>query len=123
MRDHITALGWLQIGLGVLDLLLALVLFGMLAGAGLLFGLLGGVTLPALGGALGFVVGFFVALTGIPNLLAGFGLLARNEWARILALILAVLNLFKFPWGTLLAVYTFWVLTDDEVKRIFAAPS
>lgn len=119
MRDHVAILGWLQVALGVLDLIMALAVFGMMAGAGLLFGLLGGITLPALGGVLGLVVGSVVALTGIPNLLAGFGLLSRKEWARILALILAVVNLFKFPWGTALAAYTFWVLTDDGVKASF----
>lgn len=122
MRNHVTALGWLQVALGVLDLLMALAVFAMLAGAGLLFGLLGGVTLPALGGAVGAAVAFLVALTGLPNLLAGFGLLEHKGWARIFALVLAVFNLLKFPWGTALAVYTFWVLTDESTKRLFAEP-
>lgn len=119
MRTHITILGWLQIFLGVLDILAAVAVFGVFAGVGLLAGLSGELSLPLLGGAVGTVIGFFLFLTGIPNLLAGFGLLAYKGWARILALILGVLNLLKFPWGTLFAIYTFWVLLDDETARIF----
>lgn len=119
MKAHITILGWVQILLGILDILVAVAVFGIFAGMGLLAGLSGELSLPLLGGAVGTVIGFFLFLTGIPNLLAGFGLLAHKGWARILALILGVLNLLKFPWGTLFAVYTFWVLLDDEVAREF----
>ncbi len=119
VRTHVTVLGWLQILLGVLDLLIALAVFGVIAGFGLLAGLAGEPSLPIIGGVLGTLLGFLVVLTGLPNLLAGFGLLAHKNWARILALILAVLNLLKFPWGTALAVYTFWVLLDDETRRLF----
>lgn len=118
MTTHVNILGWLQVLLGVLDLLLALAIFGVFAGVGALVGISGdggGV----LFGVLGVVLGGLMALTGIPNVLAGFGLLARANWARILALILGVLNLLKFPWGTALAIYTFWVLLDDETRRMF----
>lgn len=119
MRTHVTVLGWLQVVLGILDLLMALAVFGLIAGAGLLAGLAGDVSVPIITGAVGTVVGFLVVLTGVPNLLAGFGLLAHKNWARILALILAVFNLLKFPWGTALAVYTFWVLLNEETKPLF----
>lgn len=119
MRTHVTVVAWLQILLGILDLLLALLLFGVIAGFGAIAGLGGEPTLPLIGGAVGTVVGVVVALTGIPNLLAGAGLLQRRNWARILALILGVLNVLKFPWGTLFAVYTFWVLLNDETKALF----
>lgn len=121
MKNHITVLGWLQIALGVLDIFVALAVFGVLAGAGLLLGLAGGVSLPIVGGVVGTIVGSLVALTAVPNLLAGFGLLGGHGWARVLTLILAVLNLLKVPWGTALAVYTFWVLTDEEARRFFRA--
>jgi len=119
MRSHVTVLAWLQIALGVIDLLLAMAIFGIFAGVGLLAALGGDATLPILGPALGTVFGGLLAVTGIPNLLAGFGLLAWKGWARILALILALLNGLKFPWGTAFAVYTWWVLMDDEVEGGF----
>ena len=119
MRTHVTVLGWLQILLGILDLLLAAAVFGLFTAFGLLAGAGGAEVLPWLGPAIGTFVGFVVGLTGLPNLLAGIGLLAGKGWARILALVLAVLNLLKFPWGTALAAYTFWVLLDDRTKRWF----
>ncbi|HEX7049834.1 MAG TPA: hypothetical protein VF188_06435 [Longimicrobiales bacterium] len=119
MRTHVAVLGWLQILLGVLDLLMALAIFGIIAGFGLVAGLSGEPSVPIITGVLGTVIGFLVVLTGLPNLVAGFGLLAHKNWARILALILAVFNVLKFPWGTALAVYTFWVLLHRETKRLF----
>lgn len=120
MRIHVTILGWLQIVLGALDLLIAMAMFGLIASLGLLGGLSGEPSLPIIGGVLGTIVGFLILVTSIPNLLAGIGLLAHKNWARILALILGVLNLFKFPWGTALAIYTFWVLLHSETRRLFS---
>jgi hypothetical protein len=53
------------------------------------------------------------------------GLKHRRPWARMVALVLAVLNLFFLPFGTALAVYAFWVLLSDEARRAFdpSAPS
>ena len=119
MRTHVTILGWLQIALGVVDVLMALAISGLIAGAGLMAGLSGEPLVPILGGLLASVIGFVIVVTGIPNLLAGIGLLAHKNWARILALILAVLNVFKFPWGTALAAYTFWVLLHRDTRPLF----
>jgi len=43
-------------------------------------------------------------------LFAGFSLLNRKPWARILTIVLAILSLVKFPVGTALGIYTLWVL-------------
>ncbi len=43
-------------------------------------------------------------------LLVGWSLLTRRTWGRVLAIVAAVLVLFKFPFGTALGVYTLWVL-------------
>ena len=119
MKTHVTILGWLQILLGVLDLLLALAIFGMFAGIGVLVGIGGEPAAFLASGIVGTVVGSVIVLTGIPNLVAGLGLLAHRNWARILTLVLATLNGLKFPWGTAAAVYTFWVLLDDRTRRLF----
>ena len=119
MRTHVMILGWLQIALGVVDLLMALAIFGVIASAGLLAGFAGEPMFPIIGGVIASAFAFVVVVTGVPNLLAGIGLLAHKKWARILALVLGVLNVFKFPWGTALAVYTFWVLLHGETQRLF----
>ena len=41
---------------------------------------------------------------------AGYSLLNRKPWGRMLTIVLAVLALFKFPVGTALGIYTLWVL-------------
>lgn len=119
MRTHIRILGWLQIGLGALDLLLALAMFGLFAGMGTLGFLSGDPGSALAAGGLGLIVGLVVALTGIPNVLAGVGLLAHARWARWLALALGAINAFKFPHGTALAGYTFWVLLHEDVRPLF----
>jgi phage shock protein PspC (stress-responsive transcriptional regulator) len=58
------------------------------------------------------------------GLLAGWGLLRREKWARILALVLAFVSLFtNIPFGTALGVYTLWVLLPSESEREYAALS
>jgi zinc-ribbon domain len=45
-------------------------------------------------------------------LIAGYGLLNRRPWGRVLAIIAGVLALIKFPLGTALGIYTLWVLAS-----------
>ena len=47
-------------------------------------------------------------------LVTGLGLLRVRGWGRTLALIAAVLALFKFPLGTALGVYTLWILAPSR---------
>jgi hypothetical protein len=56
------------------------------------------------------VVGGFLMLKGIVGIIVGWGLLDRQSWARILAIILGFLSLLHFPLGTALGIYTLWVL-------------
>ncbi|MGD2067308.1 MAG: hypothetical protein PVI57_01385 [Gemmatimonadota bacterium] len=121
MRNHVTILGWLQILLGLLDLLMALVLFGVVAGLGLLGGFGGDPSGMVVGGLVGTFLAGLVGLTAVPNLLAGWGLLTHRNWGRILALVLAVLNGLKVPWGTAFAIYSLWVLTHDRTRILFDA--
>lgn len=121
MHTHVRILGWLHLGLGALDLLIALGLFGLFAGIGALGALFGDFGAGLAAGGIGIAIAVIVVLTGIPNLLAGFGLLGHANWARWLALVLGALNVFKFPYGTALAVYTFWVLLHDDTRPLFRA--
>ncbi|HEY2039072.1 MAG TPA: hypothetical protein VGG95_05370 [Edaphobacter sp.] len=49
-------------------------------------------------------------LMAVLAFVAGFSLLNRKSWGRVLAIVLAVLALLKFPFGTALGIYTLWVL-------------
>ncbi|MCZ8215471.1 MAG: hypothetical protein O9262_04485 [Cyclobacteriaceae bacterium] len=53
---------------------------------------------------------FFAA----PSLLAGIGLLAKQKWALILALIVGCLKLFSFPIGTAVGIYAIWIFSEDQ---------
>ena len=69
--------------------------------------------------AVATVGGGFLVLSGAVNLIAGIGLLKFKSRARILALILAVLNLLAIPIGTALGIYTLWVLLTKETEPLF----
>ena len=66
-------------------------------------------------------IAIFLLAKGVFCVVAGVGLLERQPWARTLVLILAVIALINVPFGTLLGVYTLWVLlsphADTEYRR------
>jgi hypothetical protein len=62
-------------------------------------------------------VGGFYMVVSLVGLLAGWGLLERRPWARLLAMILAVIALLKVPLGTALGIYTLWVLAPAQSER------
>jgi hypothetical protein len=67
----------------------------------------------------------FILVKAAAGFIAGWGLLQRESWGRVLALILGFVALLNVPLGTALGVYTLWVLlpsrSDDEYKTLSAA--
>ncbi len=59
-------------------------------------------------------IGFLMVAVAVLGLMAGWGLLERHPWARMLAIILGVLNLINAPFGTALGIYTLWVLLPSS---------
>lgn len=53
------------------------------------------------------------------NAAAGAGLRRRRAWGRRVSLFLSFLNLLVLPVGTVLAAYAFWVLLNDQARRLF----
>jgi hypothetical protein len=70
-------------------------------------------------------IGLLLIVKGAAGFLAGWGLLNREPWARMLVLILAFLSLINPPFGTALGIYTLWVLlpanSEEEYERYQAA--
>lgn len=65
------------------------------------------------------VVGFvWVAIAGI-GVVAGWGLLERRPWARMLTIVLGCFGLLEVPFGTALGIYTLWVLLPAEAEVEF----
>jgi hypothetical protein len=56
------------------------------------------------------VIAVTTIFAAVLALAAGYGLLNRRPWGRIVAIIAAILALIKFPLGTALGIYTLWVL-------------
>ncbi|MGI6206951.1 MAG: hypothetical protein ACOYEW_01945 [Anaerolineae bacterium] len=116
LRLHVTIVGWVLIISHALFLLIGGLVFLMLSGIGLVsmdptaFSVLG---------IVGAGVALFLALLSLPGIAAGWGLLARQNWARILAIVVAALNLFNFPVGTAIGVYTLWVLLQRSAESYF----
>jgi hypothetical protein len=120
METHIKIVGWLYIILGILGLLAAAIVFVAVFGGGLISGDRTAINVTLI---VAIAVSGFLLLVSAPGILAGVGLLNYRSWARILALILGVLNLPAFPIGTILGAYTLYALLDDESSRLFAARS
>ena len=59
-----------------------------------------------------------LVIFSIPGLIAGFGLIKYRPWARILAIVMSILNLLSFPFGTVIGVYSMIVLFDQEAVRL-----
>jgi hypothetical protein len=53
--------------------------------------------------------GILVVRTGLA-LVAGWGLMERTQWGRVVAIVAAFFNVLKFPFGTALGVWTLIVL-------------
>jgi len=71
----------------------------------------------------GTVCGSFFLIGNVLNILAGTGLIKYKNWARILAIILGILNMIYFPIGTALGIYTLWALLNNDTKQFFESGS
>lgn len=122
----------------VLTYICAVLLFA--AGLGLIFGgsLLGFVMDAATAGMMdlpsefvGKVVGAAALVVGILVLLLSFlyfkigrALWRQLAWGRVAAIVLAVLELFSFPFGTLIGGFAIWFFGfSAEGKALFAQPT
>jgi hypothetical protein len=64
-------------------------------------------------GALLPVVAVVTVVGAVLAFLVGYSLLTRRPWGRVVAIIIAILTLIKFPFGTALGIYTLWVLAPS----------
>ncbi|HSM57759.1 MAG TPA: hypothetical protein VK879_16520 [Candidatus Sulfomarinibacteraceae bacterium] len=117
LEQHVKLLGWLHILSHAIFLVIGFFVFVMLVGIGLFAGPDAGAS--GVMAMIGLFVGGLMLVLALPGLLAGYGLLKRRSWGRLLALIVGILNLFNFPLGTALGVYTLWVLLQNEATDYF----
>jgi hypothetical protein len=117
MKKHVTVVGAIHIGFGILGLIGALAVFFALHFAKTA---VGGDEIPTM--VLGFLslslpllIGFMSTL----GLIGGIGLLSYQPWARYLIIVVAALGCLNIPIGTLKGVYSLWVLLQDETIKLF----
>ena len=116
MNEHITLLGVLHIAFNALGVLAALIVFVVIAGGGFISGDIEAMAITA---AVASSIASFLFIISAPGIIGGIFLLKRKCWARILMLVLGFLELICFPLGTILGIYTLWVLMKEETAEIF----
>ncbi len=108
---HVRVVGWLHIVGAFMLMATGAFLFLFFAGMG------AGAADPEafrILGAIGFALIVFMFLMSVPGLVAGYGILKRRSWARVIGIVVGALDLPLFPIGTVVGAYTLWVLTDKN---------
>lgn len=117
MKNHVTVVGAIHIGFGIIGLFVALGVFflinfakGMVGDDEVAKTVLGFISL-----SLPLLIGFLATI----KLVGGIGLLSFQPWARYLIIVVAILAIPNIPIGTLRGVYSIWVLFQEETKKLF----
>ena len=116
MKQHVTVVAALHIGFGLLKVLIAALVFLLVVGGGIISGDAEAMAITAV---VGLALSSFLVLTALPGIVGGLGLLKYKNWARVLVIFLAVLDLIDFPIGTMISLYTMWVLLNNDTSELF----
>lgn len=116
MQKHIQLLGIIYILYHAIGLIFAWLIWGVMSGIGMLSGDPQAATIMTF---IGTMIATLLFALSAPGVVGGIGLLKGWWWARYLVLILGLLNLIQVPLGTILGIYTFWVLMQDETVAYF----
>ena len=121
MKQHVSLVGALHVGFGILGLLGALAVYFSFH---FVFGFVEDVDIAEelisfLGNSLSLIILFFSAL----GIIGGIGLFTYKSWARILIMIVSAINCLNIPIGTAKGVYSIWVLMQPETIELFEEQS
>jgi hypothetical protein len=122
MRVHLDVLGWLYRLCGVSGVLTGIALELLAAGTGAAMHGVGARPLASPTVWLLGLAGAAALLVGAVLLAVGRAILLRRRLGREAALVTAVPSLIVVPFGTALAIYTFWTLLNDDARREFGHP-
>jgi hypothetical protein len=117
MDKHIKILGVLFIAGGALHIFVGMIVMMILAGGGIL---VHEGRIMALLITIATIVGAVAIIKGIPEIIAGWAILLRKRWGRILGIIMAALDIFHIPFGTALGIYALWVLFNDDTQKLLS---
>lgn len=116
IHQHVTILGWLHIIMHAFFLVIGGFVYILLTGIGVTSGDPEAVAILRVAGA---AIGIFLGVLGLPGIIAGYGLLMRRTWGRILGIVIGILNIVNVPVGTIVGAYTIWILLQDETADYF----
>jgi hypothetical protein len=117
---HNSILGWLLLVGNAASLPIAACVFLLLSGIGLnVADPQARVILPVVGSSVGLLTGALA----LPGVVAGYALLKRKAWARMLAIVVGLLGVLNLPVGTAIALHALWVLLPTRTADYFAAVS
>ena len=111
MENHVKIVGWLWIANGIVSILMFI--------TGLI---IVNTNVPGAQDALLITIGgicFFIPGI-VADFLIGYGMFNYKSWARVLAIIFAIINLPLFPIGTALGIYTLIIMFNEETKALFS---
>jgi hypothetical protein len=117
MKKHVTVVGAIHIGFGILGLIGAIAIFFVLNFAR---GFVENEEVPSMVlKFLSFSLPLLIGCMSTLGLVGGIGLLSFLPWARYLVIVVAALGCLNIPIGTLKGVYSLWVLLQDDTIRLF----
>lgn len=116
MDQHFNIIAYLNIAYGALVILMALfigTMFSAIATAS------GDPEAVRVLGSIGGILSVVMVIMGAPYVVAGYGLLKRTSWGRILTIVVDAFALLSIPFGTALGAYAIWALTRPEAEEAF----
>ncbi len=116
MQQHVTIVGWLYIVGHVFSMVIGGFVFVLMTSIG--FVVRDPEALPILS-IVGTWTALFLTVLALPGLIAGIGLLKRQTWGRVLAIIVAFFGLINFPIGTAISAYALFVLLQSSAAEYF----
>jgi len=120
MEKHVAIVAIINIASGAIGILIGLFLLVVIICGGLISGDPQTMTITGIVGTT--LCGFFLVLS-VPEVIGGIGLLKRRGWAKILVLIISILDLANIPIGTAIGIYTIWVLLNEKTAQLFTNTS
>ena len=116
MEKHINVIASLRIGFSVLGILLGSLFFIVLYFVG---DFVDDHEAEMVLTIVANVILILIIVLSVPGIIAGIGLFKRKEWARILTLVLSVIDLLNIPIGTAVGAYSIWALVQPETVELF----
>jgi len=116
MEKHINIVGILHIILSILGIVTAFIIFVIVTGAGMASG---DETAMMITSIVGPGVAFVIAVFSLPGIVAGIWIMQHKEWARVLMIVISILGLLNIPFGTVLGIYSLWVLFNNDTISLF----